>query len=300
MALTINPLHPIFVAEMTGADLKGSITEDLVTAVEDAMAKYAVLVIREQNITDDDHIRFSRAFGPLELPPNLGFVPSGVKRRMRPELFDSSNLTPDGKILPPDAGKRIANKGAERFHMDSSYSPLPLKWSLLLGHEIPEGQGDTEFIDSRHVYEELPQATKDRIEDLVSVHDFFESRRRRGLADPTPEMRRLLPPVEHRLVKIAPDGRKSLFVGGSGIAIVGMPDDEAVALLDELYEFATQRRYVYAHRWRQGDLVIWDNRCTLHRATPFESLKYRRDVRRTTIHESGPEISIDMLAKAEA
>jgi alpha-ketoglutarate-dependent 2,4-dichlorophenoxyacetate dioxygenase len=215
---------------------------------------------------------------------------------MRPELFDSSNLTPDGQILPADAPKRIANKGAERFHMDSSYSPLPLKWSLLLGHEIPPEQGDTEFIDCRHVYAELPEATKQRVESLVSIHDFFESRRRRGLVDPTPEMRRLLPPVQHKLVQIAADGRKTLFVGGSGVAIVGMDDDAAVTLLEELYRFATQPRFVFAHRWHQGDLVIWDNRCTLHRATEFESFKYRRDVRRTTIHASGPEIAIDMLS----
>lgn len=300
MSFTLQPLHPVFGAEMLGADLTAEITPELVEAVEAAMAKYGVLVLRDQFITDDDHIRFSRAFGPLELPPQLGPKPDPnappIKRRMRPELFDSSNLTPDGQILPADAPKRTANKGAERFHMDSSYSPLPLKWSLLLGHEIPPERGDTEFIDSRHVYEELPQAMKDKIEGLISVHDFFESRRRRGLANPTEEQRRLLPPVEHALVKIAEDGRKSLFVGGSGVSIIGMDDDEAVALLAELYDFATQPKYIYPHKWRKGDLVIWDNRCTLHRATEFDSMTHRRDVRRTTIHASGPEISIDMLA----
>lgn len=300
MSLTVKPLHPVFAAELEGADLTAEVTAELVDAVEAAMRRYGVVAIRGQRITDDDHIRFSRAFGPLELPPRLGPPPDPnappIKRRMRPELFDSSNLTPDGQILAADAGKRIANKGAERFHMDSSYSPLPLKWSLLLGHEIPPTGGDTEFVDCRRVYEDLPQAMKDRIEGLISIHDFWESRRRRGLADPTAEQRRLLPPVRHPIVQTAADGRKTLFVGGSGIAIEGMDDAEAVALLDKLYAFATQDKYIYAHKWRTGDLVIWDNRCTLHRATPFESFKYRRDVRRTTIHASGPEVSVDMLA----
>jgi len=173
---------------------------------------------------------------------------------------------------------------------------LPLKWSLLLAHALPPEKGDTEFIDCRHAYERLPGAMKRRIDNLISVHDFYESRRRRGLVEPTPEMRRQLPPVRHALVQVAPDGRKSLFVGGSGIGIVGMDDAEAIGLLDELYAFATQPEFVYAHVWRKGDLVIWDNRCTLHRATEFESFRYKRDVRRTTIHASGPEISVDMLA----
>lgn len=297
MPVTVKPLHPIFGAEMLGADLTGELSPEFIAQVEAAMARHAVLVLRDQFIGDDDHIRFSRAFGPLELPPKLGLPPppEGTVRRMRPELFDSSNLTIDGRILPADSPKRSANKGAERFHMDSSYSPLPLKWSLLLGHEIPPEQGDTEFVDCRHVYAQLPDAMKARIDDLISVHDFFESRRRRGLVDPTPEMRKLLPPVQHKLVQVAADGRKSLFVGGSGVSILGMQDGAAIELLEELYRFATQPQFVYAHRWRKGDLVIWDNRCTLHRATEFDSFTYRRDVRRTTIHASGPEISIDQL-----
>jgi alpha-ketoglutarate-dependent 2,4-dichlorophenoxyacetate dioxygenase len=282
---------------MLGADLRMAPSAELVDAVESAMRTFAVLVLRDQHIGDDEHIRFSRAFGPLELPPKLGLPPPpvGTEARMRPELFDSSNLTPDGRILPADSAKRTANKGAERFHMDSSYSPLPLKWSLLLGHEVPPDKGDTEFVDCRHAYAQLPHAMKERIEDLVSVHDFFESRRRRGLVDPTPEMRKLLPPVQHKLVQVAADGRKSLFVGGSAVAILGMDDAAAIELLEELYRFATQPQFVYAHPWRKGDLVIWDNRCTLHRATEFDSFTYRRDVRRTTIHASGPETSIDRL-----
>lgn len=297
MPLEVKPLHPIFAAEMLGADLRGELEPGLIDAVEQAMRRYAVLVLRDQFITDDDHIRFSRAFGPLELPPRMNFGPArAVKRRMRKELFDSSNLTPDGEILPADSAKRTANKGAERFHMDSSYSPLPLKWSLLLGHELPPAKGDTQFVDCRHAYQRLPAAVKRRIAGLISIHDFYESRWRRGLVEPTPEMRRQLPPVQHALVQVAPDGRESLFVGGSAVAIVGMDDGEATGLLDELYAFATQPEFVYAHVWRKGDLVIWDNRCTLHRATEFESFRYKRDVRRTTIHASGPEISVDMLA----
>lgn len=289
MALAVNPLHPIFAAEMVGADLTQPPGAELVRAIEDAMARYAVTVVRDARISDEDHIRFSRAFGPLELPPGLGRT--SAKRRLRAELFDASNLDANNEIIPYHSeGRRLA-KGAERFHSDSSFNSLPTKWSLLLGHIVPPEGGDTHFIDTRAVYDALPQETRARIAGLTAVHDFWRGRERTGLTGVTDAMRATMPPVTHPLVRTMPYGRKSLYVGGHATGIVGWPEPQALALLDELYAFATQERFIYVHEWRQWDLVIWDNRCTLHRATPLETDRYKRDVRRTTVNESGPEIS---------
>jgi alpha-ketoglutarate-dependent 2,4-dichlorophenoxyacetate dioxygenase len=159
----------------------------------------------------------------------------------------------------------------------------------------PEG-GDTHFIDTRAVYDALPQATRERIDGLTAIHDFWRGRERTGLTNVTPEQRASMPAATHPLVRTMPYGRKSLYVGGHATGIVGWPDDDAQALIDELYGFATQDKFIYVHKWRHGDLVIWDNRCTLHRATPLESDKYKRDVRRTTVNEYGPETSADAAA----
>jgi alpha-ketoglutarate-dependent 2,4-dichlorophenoxyacetate dioxygenase len=260
------------------------------------MARYAVTVVRDANVSDDDHIRFSRAFGPLELPPSLGRKrPS--KRRMRPELFDASNLDENGEIIPYASERRKLARGAERFHTDSSFNALPTKWSLLLGHIVPPEGGDTHFIDTRAVYDALPGEAKARIEELVAVHDFWRGRELvSGLTGVTDEMRATMPAVRHPLVRTMPYGRKSLYLGGHAVGIVGWPEEEALALLGELYDFATRDEFIYVHQWRQGDLVIWDNRCTLHRATPLETDAWKRDVRRTTINEYGPERSADPVA----
>ncbi|HEY0105809.1 MAG TPA: TauD/TfdA family dioxygenase, partial [Rhizomicrobium sp.] len=142
------------------------------------------------------------------------------------------------------------------------------------------------------------QATRDKIEDLVAIHDFWRGRERTGLTGVTPEMRKTMPPVAHKLVRLLPYGRRSLYVGGHATGIIGWATPEAEALLDDLYAFATQDKFIYVHTWRPNDLVIWDNRCTLHRATPLDTDAYKRDVRRTTINEHGPEISADALRAA--
>lgn len=287
MSITINPLHPVFAAEILGADLRQPPDSEIVRIVEDAMARYAVTVVRDARISDDEHIRFSRAFGPLELPG--GFGKGGAARRLRAELFDASNLDAEGRIIPYQSERRMLARGAERFHSDSSFNSLPTKWSLLRGHRVPAAGGDTHFVDTRAVYEDLPPRTRERIEGLSVVHDFWRGRERTGVTGVTYEQRAMMPPVVHPLVRTLPAGRKALYIGGHATGIVGWPEAEALALLDELYAFATQERYIYVHRWRQDDLVIWDNRCTLHRATPFESDSQVRDMRRTTLNEYGPE-----------
>ncbi len=294
--MEVAPLHPLFAAELTGADLTVEPSSRLVETVETAMARYGVLVVRDADIGDEQHKRFSRAFGPLELPSRVpGARPPG-KRQVDPALFYAGNLDLDGEIIPYGSDGYQLAQGAERFHTDSSFHAMPTKWSLLHGVETPppEAGGDTLFADARAAYDALPDETKQRIENLIGTHDFWEGRRRAGLqGEITPEMRKIIPfdPVGHPLVRTMPNGRKALYVGGHCIGIEGLDVDEGPALVEQLYDHATQDRFVYRHSWRQHDLVIWDNRCTMHAATPLLSNDHRRDMRRTTINESGPETS---------
>jgi alpha-ketoglutarate-dependent 2,4-dichlorophenoxyacetate dioxygenase len=296
--LDVRPLHPLFAAELVGADLSVEPGADLVETVEAAMARYGILVVRDARISDEQHKRFSRAFGPLELPSrskDTPMIPPG-KRRFDPDLFYAGNIDGDGEIVPYNSDRMKYGKGAERFHTDSSFHDMPTKWSLLLGHETPpsEAGGDTLFVDGRVAWETLPEQMRTRLEGLTGIHDFWEGRRRAGLqGEITPEMRKMIPfmPARHPVARHMPYGRTALFVGGHCVGIEGLDNGEAHALIEDLYAHATQDRFVYRHHWRQHDLVIWDNRCTMHAATPLLTDRYRRDMRRTTINEYGAETS---------
>jgi len=287
--MEVRPLHPLFAAELLGADLAKEPDSGLIRTVEDAMARYAVLVIRDQgHVGDEEHIRFSRAFGPLELPPDLGFRNGTRKRRFAAELYDASNLDVEGNIAAADSLNRRYAKGNEQFHTDSSFNDLPTKWSLLFGHIVTPERGETEFVDTRIGYERLPQEMKDRIEGLKAEHNVWRSREKTGFSD-VDALKSAIKAVVQPLVRTSASGRKALYIGSHADHIVGMPIEEGRALLEELVERSTQPDMIYAHKWRQGDLVIWDNRCTMHRATMFDYLKHKRDLRRTTINEYGPE-----------
>lgn len=286
--MEVNKLHPLFAAELVGADVARA-DDTLVELVEDLMREHAVLCIRGQgHIDDEQHLAFARAFGPLELPGNKphngGRVAFG--------LYDVSNLGPDGEIISPDSPRARISKGNELFHADSSFNDLPSKWSMLRGVIVtPEG-GQTETIDMRAVYDALPQHLKDRVEGLTARHNYFHSRRKAGAevddsAHPlAPYMR-----AEHPVVRPSVSGRPALFVGAHTQQILGMDESESAALLEELIAFATQPHFVYAHQWRVGDILIWDNRCTLHRGTEYDYRRHKRDMRRATINEGGEDKS---------
>ena len=280
----VQPLHPLFAAEVTGLDTSVPPTPETLQAFEHAMAQYAVCVIRDASLNDADQIRFSRAFGPLELPP-------GGRGRIATELYDISNLDAKGEIIPFDPNAKAQPIDFERFHTDSPFNTLPTKWSFLLGHVVPPEGADTLVADTRAAYDDLPQSTKDRIEGLVAEHDMFRALERTGVKFGDDAMRRMFPALPHPLVRISASGRKTLYLGWHAVGIPGWPESEAQALLDELFRFATQEKYLYAHKWRQGDMLVWDNRCTMHSATSFERYHYKRDCRRTTNNEYGPERS---------
>lgn len=301
MAFEINALHPLFAAEVVGFDLDAPVTGSNKDFIEAMMAKHAVLALRGLKPSDAGQLRFARSFGPLELPPKMSDRPSTIKYRISPELYDISNLDISGTIIPANDPRTKFNIGNERFHTDSSFNSLPTKWSLLLAYETPKEGADTQFVDTRAVYDALPDETKKRIEGLKAVHDLWGVRAKfeygGAISD---EMKKLMPPVEQDLVRVSASGRKALYIGQHASHIVGMDEEEGAPLLAELMEFATQTRFIYSHKWRPGDLVIWDNRCTLHRGTAFNRYVDRRDLRRATINEYGPEISSTAAVTASA
>jgi alpha-ketoglutarate-dependent 2,4-dichlorophenoxyacetate dioxygenase len=289
MALTARPLHPLFAAELSGLDMAEPPDPATLGEFIAAMDRYAVCVCHNPRpLTDAEHIAFSRHLGPMQRTQILMVKGRDRLRVPHPEIVDQSNLDADGHIFREDS-RDLAYKRANRlWHTDMSFHPVRATYSLLSAHALPPGGGpDTEFADMRAAYYALPQAMKDRIEDLVADHSYWHSRVVGGGPEPTPEELASRPPASHRLVQTHPgSGRKTLYIASHAFRVHGMADDAARALLKELVEFATQPRFVYAHKWRLGDVVIWDNRCTMHRATPFDDTHQRRDVRRTTCREA--------------
>lgn len=290
--MEVRKLHPIFAAEIIGADLSNEPDQALIDLVEQAMKDHVVVCVRGQaHVSDADHLRFARAFGPLELPPGY-HQRKDTPGRMAPELYDASNLDVNGDIIDPESLRAKFAKGNELFHSDSSFNDMPSKWSMLLGRIVPPEEGDTQFVDLRHVYDQLPQEMKDKIEHLVAEHSFAASRIKGGLDPEEAErVKRLMPGAKQPMVRISPSGRKALFVGSHAYAVIGMDDVAGQALIDELLTFASQNKFIYAHKWQAGDLIIWDNRCALHRGTQFDYARYKRDLRRANVNEYGEEAS---------
>jgi len=290
--MEVRKLHPIFAAEIIGADLSKEPDQALIDLVEEAMKEHIVVCIRGQgHIGDAEHLRFARAFGPLELPPGYD-QRKDQPGRMAPELYDASNLDGNGEIIDPESLRAKFAKGNELFHSDSSFNDMPSKWSMLLGHIVPPEKGNTEFVDLRHVYDQLPQEKKDQIEHLVAEHSFAASREKGGVKSADADrVRTVMPGAMQPLVRISPSGRKALFVGSHAFRVEGMDDAAGKALIDELLAFASQEKFIYAHKWQQGDLLIWDNRCALHRGTIFDYTRYKRDLRRANVNEYGEERS---------
>ena len=291
MSLTVNRLNPLFGAEVIGADLAGPTDDRTVAHVIELMAEYAVIVIRDQDITDEDQIRFSRAFGPLEFPPHMG-LKGPFTPRISPGMYDVSNLDNEGNILPPESQRYASNRANAEFHTDSSFNALPTKWSILSARILPPEGADTLFVDTRAAYDALPEDMKERVASAVAEHYFWKTRSRAGYGEINEDMKKAMPPVQHKIVREIPEtGRQALYIGSHATHIVDWPLEEGQKFLDELNNFATQDQFTYRHKWRDRDLVVWDNRCTLHRGTPFDDAKFKRDLRRTTINENGPEIS---------
>ncbi|HXJ84795.1 MAG TPA: TauD/TfdA family dioxygenase [Candidatus Methylomirabilis sp.] len=290
MPISIRPLRGAFAGEISGVDIAKPITSDEVAAIEAGMDTYAVLVFRDQDITDEQQLAFTRNFGELESYATPGHIQKRADRRLGPGMADFSNLDKDGTILSAEDRVWFFKLGDRLWHSDSSFRPVPAKYSLLSGRIIPSWGSNTEFADMRAAYDALDARTKAEVEDLVCLHSLIYSREAIGFRDLTPEEIEAFRPVRQRLVRVHPvTKRKSLFLSSHAGAIEGWTIPEARMFLRDLTEHATQREFVYSHAWKRHDLVMWDNRQTMHRGRRFDRNEVR-DVRRTTLAGHGPTI----------
>ena len=289
MTIEIKPLHPTFGAEISGVDISKPLDDATGQALVDAQHRYGVCVYRDTGLDDAGHVAFSRIFGHLELAPR----PSGKPPRFEhQELFDAGNLDAQGHIIDNEM-VRLHKKGDRLWHTDSSFMDMRSAYSLLLAHEVPPVGGQTWFADMRTAYDDLPQAMKDRIDGLEADHSIWWSRKMAGYPF-TEEEVDARPFARHPLVHVHQgSGRKALYIAAHARDIVGMPREEGRALLRELTEFATQPKYTFAVDWKVGDLVIWDNLCTMHRGGEYDEVHHRRDMRRTTVREGPPPAEAD-------
>jgi alpha-ketoglutarate-dependent 2,4-dichlorophenoxyacetate dioxygenase len=283
MNLSITQLHPLFVGEVTGIDLREAIDDATVDAIVRASDQYAVLVFRGQALDDEQQVAFSERLGPLET--TIRKLRPGHMLRLNEHVSDISNLDHNGAILPREDRRRMYSLGDRLWHTDSSFKPVPAKYSLLSARAIPSAGGQTQFVDLRAAYDDLPETLKAQIEGLVAEHSILYSRSTIGFTDFSDEERAALPPVPQVLVRVHPGSRrKTLYLASHAMAIRGMPVPEGRLLLKDLMDHATQPQFVYTHRWMPGDLVMWDDRCTMHRARAFDPAE-RRDMHRTTVSD---------------
>ncbi|HUD58037.1 MAG TPA: TauD/TfdA family dioxygenase [Acetobacteraceae bacterium] len=294
MPITFRQLHPAFAAEVSGIDCREALNRDQVAAVEAGMDQYAVLVFRDQAITDDQQLAFTRHFGALENYRSRGHIQKREESRLRPGMADFSNLDRNGAIISADDRVWFFKLGDRLWHSDSSFRPIPARYSLLSGRVLPSWGANTEFADMRAAYDALDGRTRAEVEDLVCEHSLIYSREAIGFTELTAEERAAFTPVRQRLVRTHPvTGRRSLFLSSHAGTIVGWTIPEARMFLRDLTEFATQREFVYSHAWRPNDLVMWDNRQTMHRGRRYDRNEVR-DVRRTTL--AGDVATIEQAA----
>ena len=289
MTLRFTALHPLFAAEVGGIDLRRPLDPATAREIEEAMDRHAVLVFRGQDMDDDQQLAFARALGPIE--QTRATVDVGKQRLKHREMNDISNLDEKGQILSADDRRRMFNLGNQLWHSDSSFKATPAKYSMLHARVVPPEGGETEFADMRAAWDRLPARTQEQVRDLVCEHSLLYSRALLGFAEFTEAERRQFAPVPQRLVRRhAGSGRLSLFLSSHIGRVQGWPVPEALALIRDLMEHATQRELVYRHEWRVHDLVVWDNRCTMHRGRPYDNRRYPRDMRRVTLSDTAPTL----------
>ena len=290
--LNVKTLHPLFVAEITGIDLTVPVARDDFREIWGAFNEYQVLVFRDQPFDDETQIAFSRNFGTLET------MEAHAANNYKPgHIAVMTNLDAQGNLLPLTDPGMIHRLRNEAWHTDSSFKPVAALCSLLSGRVVPPTGGNTEFASARAAYAAFPGARKAALDGMTVVHRVAEPSNVNDPAYNEEQKRRLT--VTHPLVRINPvNGRKNFYVGSHAQEIAGMSRETGKALLDELTTFCTQPQFVYSHPWRQHDLVIWDNRCALHRATTFDKTKYRREMHRTTVAGTAPDNALARMPTA--
>ena len=287
MPLTATPILPRFGAEISGLDITRKLTPDEVRQVTAAQDKWGITVWRDTGLSDEQHVEFSRNFAYLERVPRR----EGTKYRLPfRELFDASNLNVDGDITTDPAAIQY-RKGDRLWHTDSAFMEKRTSYSLLLAHQVPGQGGETWFADTRSAYEDLPQDMKDFLEDKVGINSLWWSRKLAGAQIPDEEIEERFR-AKHRLVHTHNSGRKALFIAAHTMDVEGMDKQEGRALIKRLIEHCTQPQYVFSVKWNVGDMVIWDNLCSMHRGGEFDYTNEKRDMRRTTVREGTEPFSM--------
>lgn len=278
MAIRVTPLTPVFAAEIEGADIREPLDDPTWAQIRAAFEEYSVLVFRGQPLDDERQVAFSRRFGSLEVTRSIN--PAAGTPFARQSNLDIRT----GEVIPPDDRRMVYQLANMLWHTDSSFKAVPSLCSLLSARIVPPEGGATEFASGRAAYPSLPEALRRRVGGAVAVHDFSWSRDQIRPGFFSAEERRVYTPVQHPVVRVNPvNGRKSLFLGAHASHVVGLPLDDGRALLAELLRHVTQPQFCYRHAWREGDLVVWDNRCVLHRGTPYDTVRHKRFMQRTTI-----------------
>ena len=278
MPITVTSLTATFAARIDGADITGPLDAATWKEIRAAFEEHSVLVVRGQPLDDAQQIAFSRRFGDLEITRSMN--PAAGTPFARQSNLDIQT----GAVIPSDDRRMVYQLANMLWHTDSSFKPVPSLCSLLSGRIVPPEGGATEFASGRAAYPSLPEALGRRVERAVAVHDFSWSRDQVRPGFFTAEERAVYPPVRHPIVRANPvNGRRSLFLGAHASHVEGLPLDEGRALLRALLDHVTQAPFVYRHEWEAGDLVIWDNRCVLHRATPYDTTRHKRLMQRTTV-----------------
>ncbi len=289
MPIEVKPLHPVIGAAVTGLDLRKPLDRANLAAIHDAINRHGVLVFPGQPVSDEQQMAFSRNFGELETTVRAyrkDFVP-----RLDLHIADISNVDQNNQVLPKDDRRRLNALGNRLWHSDSSFKRIPARFSLLSARVIPADGGETQFADMRAAWDALPVRTQARLDGMVCEHTQLFSRARIGFTDWAEEERTKMAAVPQILVRTHPgSGRKSLFLSSHAGRIRGMEEPEARMLLLDLTEHATQREFVYTHRWTVGDLVMWDNRCTMHRAREYDETQVR-EMHRTTVSDGVPTVA---------
>jgi alpha-ketoglutarate-dependent 2,4-dichlorophenoxyacetate dioxygenase len=278
VAIRVTPLTEVFAAEIAGVDIARPVDDATWAEIRAAFEEHSVLVFRRARLDDETQVAFSRRFGALEITRSMN--PAAGTPFARQSNLDIKT----GGVIPPDDRRMVYQLANMLWHSDSSFKAVPSLCSLLSARIVPPEGGATEFASTRAAYPSLPAALKRRVEHAIAVHDFSWSRDQVRPGFFTAEERAVYPPVRHPLVRVNPvNGRRCLFLGAHASYIEGLPIDDGRALLAELLEHVTQPRFRYRHEWTEGDLVIWDNRCVLHRATPYDSVRHQRLLQRTTV-----------------
>jgi len=282
MAISIHPMTANFAAEIGDVDLAEPLSSAELAAIKQAFWDFAVLVFPAQTLSEEQHLEFARNFGPLETV--IAFK-DNAKLRLRNDLADVSNLNARNEIWRDKSRLRMLSYGNRLWHTDSSFKYLPARASLLYAREIPPVGGHTEFADLRAAYDALAGDLKTRLEGLVAEHSLAYSRARTGFEFNEDEREKMRPVPQVMVRTIPENGRKSLYIASHAGHIRGLREDDGRILIDEIIAHATQRQFVYPHRWRRHDLVMWDDRCTMHRGSEFDDLRFRRDMHRATVSD---------------